>query len=277
MAYATGKHSLAICDRCGFRYKYTQLRKEWTGFFVCSECYEPKEPQLDPVPHVADPEALRNPRTQVPSSLVAGEGVVRTIDANSMMTTTGDSIGSAFSLNAATGEVGTVTTTQNVPVNIATPDGVSATARLGSVSVIASPGVVVTAAGLASTASLGTVSVTATLTTYTVTVATGTNSYGTGNKFYIDGSVSPTLTLTEGQTYKFDQSDSTNSTHPLRFSTTANGTHAGGSEYTTGVTTNGTPGSSGAYTQITVASGAPTLYYYCTNHSGMGGTANTPS
>tara|TARA_R100000458_G_scaffold53034_1_gene54966 strand:- start:364 stop:696 length:333 start_codon:yes stop_codon:yes gene_type:complete len=110
-----------------------------------------------------------------------------------------------------------------------------------------------------------------------VTVATGTNSYGTGNKFYIDGSVSPTLTLTEGQTYKFDQSDSTNGTHPLRFSTTANGSHGGGSEYTTGVTTNGTPGSSGAYTQITVASGAPTLYYYCTNHSGMGGTANTPS
>ena len=276
MAYATGKHSLAICDRCGFRYKYTQLRKEWTGFFVCSECYEPKEPQLDPVPHTADPEALRNPRPQVPSSLVAGEGVVRTIDVNSMMTTTGDSIGSAFSMDAATGEVGTVTTTQNVPVNIATPDGVSATARLGSVSVIASPGVVVTAAGLASTASLGTVSVAATVTTYTVTVATGTNSYGTGNKFYIDGSVSPTLTLTEGQTYKFDQSDSTNSTHPLRFSTTANGTHGGGSEYTTGDTTNGTPGSSGAYTQITVASGAPTLYYYCTNHSGMGGTANTP-
>tara|TARA_Y100000004_G_scaffold156868_1_gene182207 strand:+ start:1758 stop:2591 length:834 start_codon:yes stop_codon:yes gene_type:complete len=277
MAYATGKHSLAICDRCGFRYKYTQLRKEWTGFFVCSECYEPKEPQLDPVPHVADPEALRNPRTQVPSSLVAGEGVVRTIDANSMMTTTGDSIGSAFSLDAATGQVGTVTTTQNVPVNIATPDGVSATSRLGSVSVIASPGVVATPTGLAGTASLGTVSVTSNVTTYTVTVATGTNSYGTGNKFYIDGSVSPTLTLTEGQTYKFDQSDSTNGTHPLRFSTTANGSHGGGSEYTTGVTTNGTPGSSGAYTQITVASGAPTLYYYCTNHSGMGGTANTPS
>ena len=49
------------------------------------------------------------------------------------------------------------------------------------------------------------------------------------------------------------------------------------SEYTTGVTTNGTPGSAGAYTQIAVASGAPTLYYYCSNHSGMGGTANTPS
>ncbi len=88
--------------------------------------------------------------------------------------------------------------------------------------------------------------------------------------------VKPTITLSEGSTYRFDQSDSSNSGHPLRFSTTSDGTHGGGSEYTTGVTTNGTPGSSGAYTQITVASGAPTLYYYCTNHSGMGGTANTP-
>lgn len=109
----------------------------------------------------------------------------------------------------------------------------------------------------------------ANLTTYAVTVS--------GGKFYIDGVQQPTLNLKEGNTYKFDQSDSTNSSHPLRFSTTSNGTHGGGSQYTTGVTTNGTAGSSGAYTQITVATGAPTLYYYCTNHSGMGGTANTPS
>ena len=59
--------------------------------------------------HVADPEAIRDPRPQAPPSIVAGEGVVRTIDANSMMTTTGDSIGSAFSSSSATGEVGTVT------------------------------------------------------------------------------------------------------------------------------------------------------------------------
>ena len=87
---------------------------------------------------------------------------------------------------------------------------------------------------------------------------------------------SPPLALSEGNTYRFDQSNSSNSGHPLRFSTTANGTHGGGSEYTTGVTTNGTAGNAGAYVQITVPSGAPTLYYYCTNHSGMGGTANTP-
>ena len=60
----------------------------------------------------------------------------------------------------------------------------------------------------------------------------------------------------------------------MRFSTTANGTHGGGSEYTTGVTTGGTAGSSGAYTEITITDSTPTLYYYCTNHSGMGGTAN---
>jgi len=117
--------------------------------------------------------------------------------------------------------------------------------------------------------------ITTVITTFTVTVASGTNTYGTGNKYYIDGEVSPTLSLTEGQTYIFDQSDSSNSGHPLRISTTANGTHGGGSEYTTGVTTNGTPGSSGAYTQIVVASGAPTLYYYCSVHSGMGGQINT--
>lgn len=98
---------------------------------------------------------------------------------------------------------------------------------------------------------------------------------GSGNVYNVSGANQPTLTLIEGYTYIFDQSDATNSGHPLRFSTTSDGTHGGGSEYTTGVTTAGTPGNSGAYTQIVVAAGAPTLYYYCTNHSGMGGTSNT--
>ena len=107
--------------------------------------------------------------------------------------------------------------------------------------------------------------------TFTVTVV----STGSGNKYFIDGVQQATLNLAEGGTYKFDQSDSSNGNHPLRFSTTSGGTHSGGSEYTTGVTTNGTPGNAGAYTQIVVATSAPTLYYYCTNHSGMGGQANT--
>ena len=92
-----------------------------------------------------------------------------------------------------------------------------------------------------------------------------------GNKYAIDGNTQQYVVLFPGGTYKFDQADSTNSGHPLRFSETSNGTHNSGSEYTTGVTTAGTPGSSGAYTQIEVTSSTPTiLYYYCSSHSGMG-------
>ena len=98
---------------------------------------------------------------------------------------------------------------------------------------------------------------------------------GSGNKYNMDGSAQPTLTLIKGYTYIFDQADSSNAGHPFRFSTTSDGTHGSGAEYTTGVTTSGTPGSAGAYTQIVVPADAPTLYYYCSVHSGMGGTSNT--
>ena len=103
----------------------------------------------------------------------------------------------------------------------------------------------------------------------------GTNKYAINDATNnIDYLKQPILTLTKGKTYKFDQSDSSNSGHPFKFSTTSNGTHASGTEYTTGVTYNGTPGSAGAYTQIVVASNTPTLYYYCSNHSGMGAGTN---
>ena len=49
--------------------------------------------------------------------------------------------------------------------------------------------------------------------TYTVTVASGTTQYGTGNRFYINGELAPVLYLDEGNTYIFDQSDSNNAIH----------------------------------------------------------------
>ncbi len=118
--------------------------------------------------------------------------------------------------------------------------------------------------------------------TFTVTVATGTTQYGTGNRYYINGELAPVLYLDEGNTYIFDQSDSSNATHQLAFSTNPNNSPA--SPYTTGVTTNAGasgPGSAGANTTIVVApvkkTGAPVLFYYCVNHSGMGNAAQTIS
>ena len=87
----------------------------------------------------------------------------------------------------------------------------------------------------------------------------------------------PDILLTKGIIHRFYQEDSSNTGHPLRFSTTADGTWSGGVEFTTDVVTVGIPGSAGAYTQITAAipdaTTPATLYYYCTNHSGMGGEA----
>ena len=112
----------------------------------------------------------------------------------------------------------------------------------------------------------------------TITITVTVSNPGSGNKYYLDGVLQATYAATPGNTYKFDQADGSNSGHPLRLSITSDGTHNSGSAYTTGVTTNGTPGSSGAYTQIEVtATTVQALYYYCTAHSGMGGSFNTGS
>ena len=96
------------------------------------------------------------------------------------------------------------------------------------------------------------------------------NGTGSSNKYFINGLPSPYLKLIPGVTYTFDQSDSSNSGHPFRFYYEANKTTA----YTTGVTTSGTPGSSGAYTQIIATDSTPSvLHYQCTAHGYMGNQA----
>ena len=101
----------------------------------------------------------------------------------------------------------------------------------------------------------------------TKTAAHPEHGNGSSSGYTIDGVEGAYLELTPGNTYKFDQSDSSNASHPLRFYEEANKTTA----YTTGVTTNGTAGSSGAYTQIIpTTSTPPILFYQCSSHSLMG-------
>ena len=113
--------------------------------------------------------------------------------------------------------------------------------------------------------------------TFKVTVASSTTAHpyhgvGSSNKYKINGVFSPYLKLIPRITYRFDQSDSSNSGHPLLFYYDVGKSTA----FSTGVTTNGTPGSSGAYTQIIISDTTPpVLHYQCSAHANMGWALTT--
>jgi len=66
--FSSGKNSIAECDRCGFRFKLHQLRREVVKtknyeLLVCGPCWDPDQPQLQLGMYpVDDPQGVRNPR-----------------------------------------------------------------------------------------------------------------------------------------------------------------------------------------------------------------------
>ena len=121
--------------------------------------------------------------------------------------------------------------------------------------------------------------------TFTVTVAAKTsanvyNGAGSSNAYFINGTEAPSFFIEGNESssyeyyYKFDQSDASNSGHPLLFYLDAGKTQI----FSTNVTTNGTPGQAGAYTQIKVGGYTPNvLYYQCSSHAFMGNKIINPA
>jgi len=169
--------------------------------------------------------------------------------------------------------------------------GVQGTTGLGTPDGI--PGVNVAVTGVSATTAISQTG--ASTVTFTVTVVSGNPSnhpyynQGSTNKYAIGGSTATsdvTLTMYEGNTYRFDQSDSTNDGHPINLyeDKDKNTTYTSGVSYnidgssvsqSSYVDTSTFNAGTTRYVEITVPDGAPTLHYQCYNHALMGYFANT--
>jgi hypothetical protein len=80
--FSSGKNSIAMCDRCGFQFKLSLLKKEVIktkiyNLLVCPSCWDPDQPQLQLGMYpVDDPQGVRDPRNdttyRVSGNLVDG-------------------------------------------------------------------------------------------------------------------------------------------------------------------------------------------------------------
>ena len=261
MKYSVGKYSYGICDKTGFRYDSKDLVFEFrngskTGLKVGIDVVDPDHPQnfvgrikfddpqtvMDARPDRTEPEAERllnpNPYTH------SGSGIINVKEINHGRTT-GDTVRFRNSLG-----VGSLITQSAMELST----GYSITVLTDDTYKFTIPDI-----------STGSESI-----NYAVTVVGGNPSdhpsynVGSSNKYAIDGSTATAnvqLTFKVGSTYRFTLSSSDMSSHPLRLYLDADKT----TQYTTGVTSTST------YTEITVASGAPsTLFYQCSVHANMG-------
>lgn len=155
--YSRGKHAQAIDDRTGFKVKYSDLRREWTGNLVHKNEWEPKHPQLEPRAAV-DAEALRNSRPEgnVDVTHVRGHGSMRGVSTRSIVGNQYDEgnpfipIGTIPTGIASTQTIGTLT-----PTASAAPSGISSSISFGTFAMGIKP------ASIVCTISIGTETVTA--------------------------------------------------------------------------------------------------------------------
>ena len=68
--YASGKFAQRISDRSGMAFPYNEMVQEWNGSWVHISEFEPKQPQLEPLPIVTDPQSLQYARAQIADSRV---------------------------------------------------------------------------------------------------------------------------------------------------------------------------------------------------------------
>lgn len=112
--FATGRDSFAISDRSGLRYRYRDMRKEWTGALVGKDEWEPKHPQLGPFRKVTDAQALKDARPQAinpfqPFMVITTNGIVYLGNGNWSTAGVAQLPTEIEDTSAATGAVGQVT------------------------------------------------------------------------------------------------------------------------------------------------------------------------